>query len=177
MTKPTTDQQIWRIIAEYDKFLPFDQRAELSMRINEILKDVMDDRLMELERNVNQNLKVMATMADTLKNHNNRLIAVSEKVEAIDEAMIDQLQNMPDVEGLEDRVEHAETMGAMFDDRIITLEIAGLRVNERLRELEEISEIELKTRQSMINVDSQVLHRLNRLERDVTNLKNNLNEN
>jgi hypothetical protein len=145
MKKPSVDTLIWRAIGEFsesDKFLTFEQRSKLSIAINEILKEdqqstVDFDRLMTLESEVLRLNKALAVTADMLDNHNKRLIAVSEKVEAIDEAVIDQLQNMPDVEGLEDRIEHAETMGAMFDDRIITLEMANLKVKNRLLELEE----------------------------------------
>jgi hypothetical protein len=142
MKNPSVDTLIWRAIGEYSEILTFEQRSKLSTAINEILKEdqqstVDFDRLMTLESEVLRLNKALAVTADMLDNHNNRLIAVSEKVEAIDEAMIDQLQNMPDVEGLEDRIEHAETMGAMFDDRIITLEMANLKVKNRLLELEE----------------------------------------
>ena len=114
---PSVDTLIWRAIGEYEKILTFGQRSELAIKISKILKEGQQsttdfDRLMTLESEVLRLNKALAVTADMLDNHNRRLMATSEKVEAIDEGLEDH----------ENKFDKLDEKLWRIDDRISSLE-------------------------------------------------------
>ena len=90
MSKPTVDSRIWEILAKYEDYLSFDERAEIACKLddlfNEAKKSTPDfDRLMALESEVLRHSKALEAQAETLDLHTLKIAGQYERLVKIEE--------------------------------------------------------------------------------------------